>query len=192
MNDKTVNLLIVGVGGQGTILASRILTSVIQKNGFDVKLSEIHGMAQRGGSVVTQIKFGESVNSPLIDPGDADYILSFELLEGLRWLPYLKSDGTIIINEQKIEPMPVIIGKQKYPEEVEKVISAQAENAIFYDGLSIAQSYGNPKVLNVVLIGVLARYLSFPLEDWLESIAETVPPKVLELNKNAFLAGYKK
>lgn len=191
MNAKVTNILIVGVGGQGTILASRILSSVVQKNNYDVKLSEIHGMAQRGGSVVTQIRFGQTVNSPLIEVGDADYILSFELLEGIRWLPYLKPDGVIIVNKQQIEPMPVIIGKQKYPEKIEELIKNQVKNTVFYDGLEVAETLGNPKTLNVVLIGILARYLDFPTKDWIKAIEKTVPAEVLELNQKAFWAGYK-
>ncbi|HHV72065.1 MAG TPA: indolepyruvate oxidoreductase subunit beta [Clostridia bacterium] len=190
MSNNVTNVLIVGVGGQGTILASRILTTVIQQNNYDVKLSEIHGMAQRGGSVVTQVRFGDSVNSPLVELNNADYILSFELLEGLRWLPYLKKDGVIIVNKQQIEPMPVIIGKQQYPDQIERIINDQVSKAVFFEALPIAEALGNTKVLNVILIGVLARYLPFSLEDWMKAIEEKVPAKALEINKKAFLAGY--
>ena len=185
----TKNIMIVGIGGQGTLLASRILGATLIAEGYDVKLSEVHGMSQRGGSVVTYVRYGEKVYSPKIEEGGADVILAFELLEAYRGLPYLKKDGKIIVNRQQIDPMPVIMGAMSYPENIEEKISAAA-SSIFVDALAIAESVGNAKAVNVTLIGVLAALTEIPKEKWLTAIEKTVPEKFRELNLRAFEAGY--
>lgn len=187
--NKTTNILIVGVGGQGTILASRVLSRVAQSLGQDVKVSEIHGMAQRGGSVVTQVRFGEEVASPIIQKGQADIILAFEKLEALRWVSHLKAEGTIIINDQRIDPMPVIARKAVYPEDIPGKIKACVENMILVDGIEKAQESGNIKAVNVVLLGVLSKILDIDSEVWLGVLKNTVPAKFLEANLKAFEAG---
>lgn len=190
MSDIT-NILIVGVGGQGTILASRVLSGVIQKIGLDVKVSEIHGMAQRGGSVVTQVRYGRDVASPIISKGEADIILAFEKLEALRWLPYLKKTGSILINDQRIDPMPVIMGAAEYPADALAVIRQLRDKVIVIDALKIAVEAGNAKAVNVVLLGLLSRHLEIDKEIWLDVMKETTPAKFLETNLMAFEAGYK-
>jgi indolepyruvate ferredoxin oxidoreductase beta subunit len=184
-----LNLLIVGVGGQGTLLASRILGTVALKSDFDVKVSEVHGMSQRGGSVVTYVKFGKKIYSPLVEKGEADLIISFETLEALRWIDYLSKDGKMIINEQKINPMPVITGKAKYPENI--IESLKKEHKIYtLDALRIAQECGNIKAVNIVLLGVMARLSDLDKEVFIEAIHEVVPAKVLDVNLKAFEQGY--
>ena len=184
-----MNIMIVGVGGQGTLLASRILGNVVINEGYDVKVSEVHGMSQRGGSVVTYVKFSDKVYSPIIDKGEADIILAFELLEAYRALPYLKKDGTIIINNQKINPMPVITGAMEYPENIEEKILSKA-NAKCFDALELAKQAGNIKAVNVVLIGVMAKSTNIAYEKWIEVIKSTVPAKLLDVNLKAFDLGY--
>lgn len=190
-NNKVTNILIVGVGGQGTILASRILSFLAQEEGYDVKVSEIHGMAQRGGSVVTQVRMGEKVYSPLIAEGQADIILAFERLEAIRWIHYLKDGGTMIINDQVIEPVPVIMGLQKYPDNIIDRIRRRVPDTIALDALSVARKCGNDKASNVVLMGVLARKMGFPKEKCIKALEEKVPAKFLELNMRAFEEGWK-
>ncbi len=185
----TKNIMIVGVGGQGTLLASRILGNAIISQGYDVKLSEVHGMSQRGGSVVTYVKFGEKVYSPIIDLGEADIILAFEKLEAYRYLPYLKRGGKMIMNAQETAPMPVIIGAAKYPEGLSEKIAAAAD-LCQVDALAIANALGNVRVVNVVLIGVMAKNTEIPYDTWIETIKATVPPKALDVNLKAFDAGY--
>lgn len=185
----TKNIMIVGVGGQGTLLASRILGNAVISEGYDVKLSEVHGMSQRGGSVVTYVKYGDKVYSPIIDEGEADIILAFELLEAYRALPYLKKGGKIIVNNQKIDPMPVITGAAEYPADIEKKLSEKADAAIV-DALSFAKEAGTIKAINVVLIGVLAKSTDIPYEKWVETIKNSVPPKFLDVNLKAFEMGY--
>ena len=185
------NILIVGVGGQGTLLASVLLGNLALTKGYDVKLSEVHGMAQRGGSVVTHVKISEdTVNSPLIEEGDADVIIAFEELEAYRWLPYLKKGGTIYVNTQQIMPMPVIMGQAEYPENILEKIEQMGINIIACDALSLAKEAGNVKSVNVVLIGVLAKHSSISKDDWLNAVNATVPPKFLEANLKAFELGY--
>lgn len=186
---STKSIMIVGVGGQGTLLASRILGHVLMARGYDVKMSEVHGMSQRGGSVVTYVKFGEKVFSPLVDLGEADYILAFERLEAARWLSYLKHGGTLIMNDRRISPMPVIIGAMEYPGEIVEKISAKDISLIACDALSMAVEAGNPKSVNVVMIGILSARTDFTEEEWLEALTACVKPKFLELNKKAFLLG---
>lgn len=185
----TKNIMIVGVGGQGTLLASRILGNVAIKLGYDVKVSEVHGMSQRGGSVVTYVKYGDKVYSPIIDKGEADIVLAFELLEAYRTLPYLKEKGTIIVNNQRIDPMPVIIGAATYPEDIVNKLENKA-NVICFDALELAQRIGNVKVANVCLIGRMARTMDIPYETWIEVIKETVPQKFMDLNIKAFDMAY--
>lgn len=185
----TKNIMIVGVGGQGTLLASRILGNTVINEGYDVKVSEVHGMSQRGGSVVTYVKFGDKVYSPIIDLGEADIILAFEQLEAYRALPYLKKGGTMIANVQKINPMPVITGAAEYPENILGKIGAQV-NLVQADALSLAEQAGNTKAVNVVLIGVMAKSTDIPYEKWVETIKTTVPPKFLDANLKAFELGY--
>lgn len=183
------NIMIVGVGGQGTLLASRILGNVIIAKGFDVKVSEVHGMSQRGGSVVTYVKYGDCVSSPIIDEGEADIILAFERLEALRALPYLKKGGRIIVNDRAIAPMPVITGKAQYPDGIIEKLESSADT-VSLDALGLAQKAGSIKAVNVVLIGVLAKSTDIPKEAWLDTIRQTVPEKFLEINLKAFELGY--
>ena len=186
---EELNILIVGVGGQGTLLASRILGNVALKMNFDVKVSEVHGMSQRGGSVVTYVKFGKKVYSPLIEKGEADIILAFEKLEALRCIDQLSKDGKMIINEQQIDPMPVIIGRAKYPENIIETLK-ENNNIFSLDALKIALECGNIKAVNIVLIGVLAKLTGIDKEIFIEAIREVVPSKFLELNLKAFEEGY--
>lgn len=184
-----MNIMIVGVGGQGTLLASRILGNTVIKEGYDVKVSEVHGMSQRGGSVVTYVKFGDKVYSPIIDKGEADIILAFEMLEAYRALPYLKKGGIIIANDQMINPMPVIIGAMEYPKNIKEKISSVA-NINSFDAVTLAKEAGNIKAVNVVLIGVMAKSTNIAYEKWVEVIKETVPAKLLDVNLKAFDLGY--
>lgn len=183
------SIMIVGVGGQGTLLASRILGNTVIRRGYDVKVSEVHGMSQRGGSVVTYVKYGEKVYSPCIDKGEADIILAFELLEAARALPFLKKDGKIIVNTQQINPMSVITGAMEYPVELDKKLESKA-NITKLNAVELATKAGNIKSVNVVLIGVLAKESDIPYEEWIKSINETVPPKFLDVNLKAFELGY--
>lgn len=188
MSDIT-NILIVGVGGQGTILASKVLAGVVQKKGLDVKVAEIHGMSQRGGSVFTQVRYGKSVASPTIPHGEADILLAFEKLEGLRWLPFLKKNGVMLVNDQRIDPMPVITGAAQYPPDTLAVIKDRCPNLTVIDGLDEALKAGNVKTVNMVLLGFLSKYLDFEKDLWLEMMKETIPVKLLEVNIKAFEAG---
>ena len=185
----TKNIMIVGVGGQGTLLASRILGNTVIGEGYDVKLSEVHGMSQRGGSVVTYVKYGEEVYSPIIGEGEADIILAFEMLEAYRALPYLKKGGVMIANTQNISPMPVITGAMQYPENIEDKLSEKI-NLVKVDALELAKQAGNIKAVNVVLIGVMAKNTDIAYEKWIETIKTTVPQKFLEANLKAFDLGY--
>ena len=185
----TFNIMIVGVGGQGTLLASRILGNTVIREGYDVKVSEVHGMSQRGGSVVTYVKYGDRVYSPCIDRGKADIILAFEMLEAARALPFLKEGGKILANDQQINPMPVITGAAEYPQALKGKISEKAE-LVSLDALSLAKQAGNIKAVNVVLIGVLAKNSEIPRDKWVQSIKETVPEKFLDVNLKAFDLGY--
>ena len=187
----TKSIMLVGVGGQGTLLASRILGNVLLAQGYDVKVSEVHGMSQRGGSVVTYIKYGEKVYSPVIEKGEADLIVSFEELEAARWLPYLKKGGRIITNTQQVNPMPVIISAAQYPENIlDKIRSAGAELTAI-DALSLAEEAGSSRAVNVVLMGVLSKSMGLSDEAWQTALEQCVPPKALEINKKAFALGCK-
>ena len=183
------NILLVGVGGQGTILASKILTSGLMKAGYDVKMSEIHGMSQRGGSVVTYVKYGDKGYSPVIEKGEADAVISFELLEAARCLPFLKKGGHLITSTQQIDPMPVITGAAQYPENLTEKLAAAGAQLVAVDALSLAEQAGTSKAANVVLMGVLASKLDFPEELWQNALEQCVPAKFLELNKKAFELG---
>lgn len=185
----TKNIMIVGVGGQGTLLASRILGNVVINEGYDVKVSEVHGMSQRGGSVVTYVKYGDAVYSPIIDLGEADIILAFEMLEAYRALPYLKKGGRMIANTQEIDPMPVITGAAEYPADIEKKLAGKID-LVPVDALRLAEEAGNIKAVNVALIGVMAKSTDIPYEKWAEAVRQTVPAKFLDVNLKAFELGY--
>jgi len=187
---KQTSIMIVGVGGQGTLLASRLLGAVMLSQGYDVKVSEVHGMSQRGGSVVTYVKFGERIASPIIDVGEADFILAFEQLEAARWLPYLKPGGRLIVNTQRIDPMPVVTGAAEYPQGIVEALCAAGVNVQAVDALAIAQQTGSAKAVNVVLLGALAKGMDLPKEVWLEAVRGTVKPQFAEMNLKAFELGY--
>ncbi|MGN0446731.1 MAG: indolepyruvate oxidoreductase subunit beta [Acutalibacteraceae bacterium] len=186
----TKSILIVGVGGQGTLLASRLLGRSLLAKGYDVKISEVHGMSQRGGSVVTYVRYGDKVYSPIIEKGEADIILSFEELEAARWLPYLKKDGRIVVNTQKMDPMPVITGAAKYPENVLDRLEKAGAAVDRIDALRMALEAGSPKAVNVALIGAVAKNTDIERGIWEETIRTTVPPKFIDLNLKAFALGY--
>ena len=186
---ETKNIMIVGVGGQGSLLASKLLGHLLLDQGYDVKVSEVHGMSQRGGSVVTYVRYGDRVASPVIDRGEADYIVSFELLEAARWVPYLKKDGQIVTNIQQIDPMPVIIGAAQYPEKLVEKIRACGAKIDAMDCLALAEQAGSAKAVNLVLLGRLSHYFDLPEEAWMKSIEANVPAKFLEMNKKAFALG---
>lgn len=186
---ETKSIMIVGVGGQGTLLASRILGNAFIGAGYDVKVSEVHGMSQRGGSVVTYVKYGEKVYSPIIGKGEADLVLAFELLEAYRALPYLKKGGKMIVNDRKINPMPVITGAAEYPAGIKEKLAKTAD-VTAVDAQRFAEEAGNIKAVNVVLIGLLAKNTEIPHDAWFETIEKTVPAKFLDVNIKAFELGY--
>ena len=186
---KTKNIIIVGVGGQGSLLASKILGHLLLSQGYDVKVSEVHGMSQRGGSVITYVRFGDKVYSPVVDKGEADFIVSFEILETARWLDYLKPDGQIVTNTQQIDPMPVITGAAKYPENLVEKMKAKNFKVDAMNCLELAKKAGSQKAVNIVLLGRLSQYFDIPEEAWQKSLEANVPPKFLELNKKAFELG---
>ena len=188
---KTVNVMIVGVGGQGSLLASKLLGKVLLDAGYDVKVSEVHGMSQRGGSVVTYVRFGDKVASPIIDLGESDFILSFEKLEAARYAEYLSPNGKIIVNTQEIDPMPIIVGKAVYPSHVLNELESRDVTVDAVDALSLAEKAGTAKAVNVVLLGRLARSLpDIPREAWQDAIKSSVKPKFVEVNLRAFDLGY--
>lgn len=186
---KTKNIMIVGVGGQGTLLTSRILGGINLQAGYDVKLSEVHGMAQRGGSVVTFVRYGDKVDEPIVEEGQADVLIAFERLEAMRYAHFLKKDGALIVNDQRIDPMPVVIGKAKYPNHIIEDLKAEY-NVLAVDAMSEAKKLGNTRVFNVIVLGIAAKHMDFTLDEWLKVIENTVPPKTVEINKKAFIAGY--
>lgn len=187
---ETKNVMIVGVGGQGSLLASKLLGALLTDEGYDVKVSEVHGMSQRGGSVVTYVRFGDKVYSPVISEGEADFIVSFEKLEAARHTPCLKDGGRIIVNTQTIDPMPVITGVAEYPETVLDEIKAKGVLVDDIDALSLATEAGNAKSVNIVLMGRLARYFDIDCDKWLKAIEKCVKPQFAEINKKAFELGY--
>ena len=184
------SVMIVGVGGQGSLLASKMLGHVVVQAGYDVKVSEVHGMSQRGGSVVTYVKYSdEKVWSPVVNEGAADLIISFELLEATRWISFLKKDGAVVVNNQEIAPMPVINGTAVYPENIAGKLSDLSVNIKLVDALKLAEEAGSAKATNVVLMGAVSNVLDFPEEMWQKAIDECVPSKFLELNRKAFALG---
>lgn len=185
----TKNIMIVGVGGQGSLLASKLLGHLLMGRGYDVKVSEVHGMSQRGGSVVTFVRYGEKVYSPVIDRGEADAIVSFELLEAARWLSYLKPEGRVVTNTQRIDPMPVITGAAEYPAGLVEKLESAGVKVDALDCLGLAEEAGSAKAVNLVLLGRLSHYFDFPIEAWQEAIEACVPAKFLELNRRAFELG---
>ena len=185
----TKNVMIVGVGGQGSLLASKLLGYRLLNEGYDVKVSEVHGMSQRGGSVVTYVRFGEKVYSPVIDKGEADFIVSFEKLEAARYVEYLKKGGRIVVNTQEIDPMPVITGAASYPENLIDKMEAEGIAVDAMDCLSLAEQAGSAKAVNLVLMGRLSRYFDIPEEKWISAIEKCVPEKFVEMNKRAFALG---
>ena len=188
---KDLNIMVVGVGGQGTLLTSRIIGKTALSAGYDVKLSEVHGMAQRGGSVVTFVRFGEKVSEPVVEEGQADILISFERLEALRYQHFLKKDGIIIVNDCRIDPMTVVIGASQYPQNI--IENLKAEHVVYsIDAGAIAKELGNSKVLNSVVLGLSAKHIGFTKEEWLETVRKTVPQKTIEINEKAFLLGYDK
>ncbi len=186
----TKNVMIVGVGGQGSLLASKLLGKLLVDEGYDVKVSEVHGMSQRGGSVVTYVRFGDRVYSPVIENGEADFIVSFEKIEAARYVQNLKKDGTIIVNTQQIDPMPVIIGAAEYPDAIIDEMKAKGVHVDDIDALSLAQQAGSAKACNIVLMGRLAKYFDMPKEKWIAAIEKSVKPQFVEMNKKAFELGY--
>ncbi len=186
---KTKNIMIVGVGGQGSLLASKLLGQLFLSQGYDVKVSEVHGMSQRGGSVVTYVRYGDRVASPLIDKGEADLIVSFEVLEAARWMSFLRADGQIVTSTQQIDPMPVVTGAAAYPEDLVRKMRDAGVKVDALDCLSVAMEAGSAKAVNIVLMGRLSRYFDFPEEAWQQALEAVVPPKFLEMNKKAFALG---
>ena len=187
---KSVNIMLAGVGGQGVLLASEVISKVAMEKGYDVKKSEVHGMAQRGGSVVSNVRFGEKIYSPIIAEGEADILLAFEKLEALRWLNYLKEDGVIITNTQKIDPLPVANGKEKYPENVMNKLKNSGHKIISLDALSKAREAGTQKAINTVLLGALANEIDISKGLFEKVIKESVPESTIEINTTAFKAGF--
>ncbi len=187
---NNTNIMIVGVGGQGSLLASKLLGRLFLDIGLDVKVSEVHGMSQRGGSVVTYVKCGEKIYSPVIDPGEADILIAFEQLEAARWLPYLKKGGIVVVSTQKIDPMPVITGAAKYPDNIPEALKTGEVSLVALDALSLAKQAGSDKAVNIVLLGVTAKMMEFKKEAWLKALESTVPQKFLDMNQKAFELGY--
>lgn len=185
----TKSIMIVGVGGQGTLLTSRILGGITSEAGYDVKLSEVHGMAQRGGSVVTFVRYGEKVAEPIVEEGQADVLIAFEKLEALRYAHFLKKDGVLIINDWRIEPITVVTGAAQYPEGIIEKLSRE-HKVYTINAMEEALKLGNAKAFNVIVLGMAAKHMEFTKEDWLRIIEKTVPPKTVEINRQAFLTGY--
>lgn len=190
MNNNVKSVLIVGVGGQGTLLASRLLGNAVISCKYDVKVSEVHGMSQRGGSVVTYVRYGEHVSSPIIETGEADVIISFELLEAARYLSFLKKGGTVVVNTQQIDPMPVITGAAQYPEHILKKMQDAGIHKVAINALKLAEEAGSSKAVNVVLMGVVARHMEIDKNIWIQTIRDTVPAKFVDMNLKAFELGF--
>lgn len=186
---ETLKIMIVGVGGQGTLLASKLIGRMFLEKGMDVKVSEVHGMSQRGGSVVTYVCCGDRAYTPVIDEGEADYILSFELLEAARWASCLKKGGVIITNTQQINPMPVITGAAQYPEQIVEKLQKAGIRVDAFDALTPAEQAGSSKAVNIVLLARFAKYLDFGTEQWEKAIEESVPERFRQLNLEAFRSG---
>ncbi|MFT3984313.1 MAG: indolepyruvate oxidoreductase subunit beta [Lachnospiraceae bacterium] len=186
---ETKNIMIVGVGGQGTLLTSRILGGIMLHAGYEVKLSEVHGMAQRGGSVVTFVRYGDQVAEPIVEEGQADVLIAFERLEAMRYAHFLKKEGVLVVNDQRIDPMPVVTGVAQYPDNIIEDLSKK-HRVISVDAMAEAKKLGNSKVFNVVVLGLAAKHMDFKKEDWLTVIGNTVKPKTIEINRKAFETGY--
>ncbi|MGI6604606.1 MAG: indolepyruvate oxidoreductase subunit beta [bacterium] len=188
---KVTNVLLVGVGGQGTILATKVLAGVLQDEGYDVKMSEVHGMSQRGGSVVSFVRYGDRVYSPLVEQGTADLILAFEKLEALRWLPYLKAEGTMVVNDLEILPAPVLLGKASYPYNALEILAGKVRELVTVKAAQLAEEKaGNARTQNIVLLGALAKRMGIAPGTWERVISASVPPKTVEANLKAFWAGW--
>ena len=183
------SVILVGVGGQGAILTAKILVNGLISKGYDVKMSEVHGMAQRGGSVVTFVRYGEKVYEPIVEEGTADVLIAFEKLEALRYVHFLKKDGVLIVNDQRIDPMPVVTGEAKYPENIIENLSKDVK-VYSIDAMGEALKLNNAKVFNIVVLGLAAKHMDFKKEEWLKVIEETVPPKTIDINKAAFIKGF--
>jgi len=188
----TRNIMIVGVGGQGSLLASKLMGKALLIEGFDAKVSEVHGMSQRGGAVVTYVRYGDKVYSPIVDNGQAELIVSFELLEAARWINHLAPGGQVVTNTQQIDPIPVIIGAAKYPEDIVEKMKALGANVDAFDALELAEQAGSSKTVNIVMMGRLSKYFPFSEETWQKALEESVPPKFLDMNKKAFALGRNK
>jgi indolepyruvate ferredoxin oxidoreductase, beta subunit len=189
VNNMVKNLLLVGVGGQGTILVSKILSQGLIAEGYDVKMSEIHGMAQRGGSVTTQIRFGEKVYSPSIGEGEADVMIAFEKIEAARYLNQLKKGGKLIVNDVEMYPLPVLAGKEKYPDGVIEALEKEVENIKVINARKVAEDLGEVKAQNIVMLGCLVKALELENIDWIKLIKENLPERVHEVNIEAFKSG---
>ena len=187
---ETKGIVIAGVGGQGSLLASKLLGRVLVNEGYDIKVSEVHGMSQRGGSVITYVRYGDKVYSPVVQSGEADYIISFERIEAARYAHLLKIGGIIITNTQRIDPMPVIIGAAEYPENILDELTAKGVHIEALDALTLAEEAGSSKAVNIVLMGQLAKHFHIDYDKWISAIEQTVKPKFIELNKKAFELGY--
>ncbi len=186
---ETKNIMIVGVGGQGTLLTSRILGGITMEAGYDVKLSEVHGMAQRGGSVVTFVRYGDQVNEPIVEEGQADVLIAFEKLEALRYAHFLKPDGVIIVNDWRIDPITVVTGVAEYPDNIIEDLS-KSHKVYSINAMEEALKLGNSKAFNVIVLGLAARHMDFSKDMWLNVIERTVPIKTVKINQQAFLLGY--
>ncbi len=187
---ETKGIVICGVGGQGSLLASKLLGRVLANEGYDIKVSEVHGMSQRGGSVITYVRYGEKVYSPVIQTGEADYIISFERIEAARWVSLLKQDGVLITNTQRIDPMPVIIGAAEYPTEILEELKAKNVRLEEMDALALAEQAGSARAVNIVLMGQLAKHFHIDYEKWMTALEQVVKPQFIEMNKKAFALGY--
>lgn len=186
---QTRNIMIVGVGGQGTLLTSRILGGIAIEGGYDVKLSEVHGMAQRGGSVVTFVRYGETVAEPIVEEGQADVLIAFERLEALRYIHFLKKDGVLVVNDQKIEPITVVTGMAQYPEGIIEKLEEE-HKVLKVDAMTEAKKLGNSKVFNIIVLGLAAAHMDFTKEQWIKVVENTVPKKTIEINTKAFELGW--
>lgn len=187
---ETKGIVIAGVGGQGSLLASKLLGNVLVNEGYEIKVSEVHGMSQRGGSVITYVRYGEKVYSPVVQSGEADYIISFEKIEAARYAHLLKKGGIIITNTQRIDPMPVIIGAAEYPDNVLDELTAKGVQVEAMDALALAEQAGSAKAVNIVLMGQLAKHFHIAYDKWIAAIEQTVKPQFAELNKKAFELGF--
>ncbi len=189
MMSETTNAMLVGVGGQGTILASRVLAQLLLDAGFDVKMSEVHGMAQRGGSVTTHVRFGRRVAAPTISPGQAHFILAFECMEAARHSHYLREDGVIIANTRRIPSLPILIGREAYPDDIANRLAGRGVDVRWLDASAVAAGLGNVRVENTVLLGAFSTFLAFPEDAWKQALRTVIPAKHIELNLAAFAAG---